>query len=65
MFETLGRKQAQIEAQDAAYNAVLSVLDMVVKGEVTIDRVKVDMATRSWAVAPKVIIEDPEAPAQE
>jgi len=53
LFESLGRKQAQLEAQDAAYTDLLRILARVQSGDITPDRLSVDLAARRWTVAPE------------
>lgn len=48
LYETLGRKQAQLEAQDAAYNALLNLLASVVIGEIDRSRIMVNLTDRNW-----------------
>jgi hypothetical protein len=52
LYERVGRQQVLIENQDAAYTALLRLLAQVVKGEVTRDRVMVNLTARAWTVAP-------------
>lgn len=53
LYETLGRKQAQLEAQDAAYNQLLGLLADVVTGFVTPDRILVNLTDRTWTLVPQ------------
>lgn len=49
-FEAIGRKQMELDRLNIEYSKLLIVLSQVVSGEVTIDRVTVDLPTRSWSV---------------
>ncbi len=51
LFELLGRKQAQLEDQDAAYSQLLTLLAGVVSGEIATDRVLVNLTDRTWQLA--------------
>lgn len=53
LYETLGRKQAQLEAQDAAYTDLLSLLAGVVGGTIDRARVLVNLTGRTWQLAPE------------
>lgn len=67
----VGQKQLQLESKDREYDKLLVCLSNVVNGAVDAARVKVDLATRSWAQLaeiPKTAIElvktaDPTEPA--
>ena len=48
LYEVLGRKQVQLEAQDAAYANLLALLSRVVSGEVDRSRLLVNMTDRTW-----------------
>ncbi len=51
LYEAMGRKQATIEAQDAAYGKLLELLAMVVSGAVELNRIAVNLTDRSWELA--------------
>jgi hypothetical protein len=51
LYEALGRKQAQVEAQDQAYTELIHLLARVVSGEVARARVVVSLADRTWTLA--------------
>lgn len=51
LYEQLGRKQEVIEAQDAAYQAILDLLAGVVSGEIDPARILVNRTDRSWTMA--------------
>ena len=52
LYEALGRKQAQLEAQDAAYTDLITILANVVNGSIHPDRVAVNLNDRTWFVTP-------------
>lgn len=52
LYELIGRKQATIEAQDAAYTHLLNVLAAVQVGAIDPSRLQVDLDKRLWKVAP-------------
>lgn len=58
LYEALGRKQAQIEAQDQAYTDLIQLFARVVSGEIPIARVAVDPVNRTW------VLSAPEKPAE-
>ena len=60
LYETLGRKQEQLEAQDAAYTQIINLLAGVVSGEISADRVKVNLESRTWELAPAESTEVPQ-----
>lgn len=51
LFEMVGRKQATIEAQDVAYQALLQVLAGVVAGSIDRTRLLVNLSDRTWVQA--------------
>lgn len=52
LYELIGRKQAVIEQQDAAYTHLLNVLAAVEAGAIDPSRLRVDLNARQWKVAP-------------
>jgi hypothetical protein len=59
VFELIGRKQVELDNSRAAfeilgveYNNLLLTLSRVASGEITFDRVSVNLEARSWAVTP-------------
>ncbi len=53
LYAMVGRKQATIETQDAAYTAILRQLAGVVSGEIDRSRVLVNLTDRTWIVCPE------------
>lgn len=53
LYETIGRKQADLEALNTEYDKLLGVLSQVISGEIEAERVCVDLQARSWNVTPK------------
>lgn len=51
LFEALGRKQLQLEQQDAAYSKLLGLLAGIVRGDIDRKRVLVNLTDRTWLVA--------------
>lgn len=51
LYESIGRKQAQVEQLNASYDALLSLLARVVSGEVVTSRLLVDLTNRAWLLA--------------
>lgn len=62
LLETLGRKQLQIESQDAAYTNLLNLLAGVVTGQIDPARILINVTDRTWTVAKDG--ERPSMPAQ-
>lgn len=54
LYAALGRKQDALDNLNDEYNRLLAVLGQVASGEIAPTRVSVDLAARSWAVAPLV-----------
>lgn len=52
LYAMLGKKQAQLEAQDAAYGSLLQLMASVVSGAVDPARLLINMTERSWMMAP-------------
>ena len=52
LYESLGRKQADIECRAMQYARLLALLGQVCSGEIEACRVRVDLATQSWTLAP-------------
>lgn len=50
LFESIGRKQTQIELDAGEYNNLLLVLSKVVSGEIPKEDVVVDLQARSWKI---------------
>lgn len=53
LYESLGRKQAELDTLNLEYSRLLDLLRLVVIGEITHDRVTVEMDGRKWTLAPK------------
>lgn len=53
LYERIGRQQVSLELLNAEYDRLLAVLGQVATGEVTADRIAVDLAGRTWAIAAK------------
>jgi hypothetical protein len=53
LFEMLGRKESVILAQDDAYSALLNLTAKIISGEIDRSRVSINLADRSWIVAPQ------------
>lgn len=51
LYEQLGRKQETIEAQDAAYQALMDLLAKVVSGDIATSRLLVNLTARTWEVS--------------
>ena len=51
LFAMLGRKQALVEAQAAAYRALIDVFAKVVSGEIDTARVVVNLTDQTWSYA--------------
>ncbi len=51
LYELLGRKQAQLENQDAEYGKLLTLLAGVIGGEIDPSRVLVNLTDRTWQLA--------------
>ena len=52
LYESIGRKQADLDNLNAEYDRLLAVFGQVASGEVARERVSVDLAARSWKVEP-------------
>ena len=52
MYAMYGRKQAELDALNEQYNLLLGIFSKVASGEITLDRVSVDLGARSWSVTP-------------
>ena len=50
MFAAIGRKQTELDNLHVEYNRLLSVLGSIAAGDVSADRVRVDLVARTWAV---------------
>lgn len=50
LFESIGRKQTQIELDAGQYNNLLLVLSKVVSGEIPKEDVIIDLRTGSWKI---------------
>lgn len=50
-YAALGRKQCVIESQDAAYGNLLAILAGVISGEISRDRLLLNMTARTWHLA--------------
>lgn len=50
-FAKIGRLTCQIEQQDTAYTQLLNVLAGVVRGDITRERVLVNLTARTWEVS--------------
>ncbi len=53
LHERLGRKQEQLECLDEQYTLLLQLLAGVVSGEITRDRVSVNLTNRTWELFPE------------
>jgi len=51
LYEALGRKQLQLEQQDAAYSQILRLVAEIVCGKIDRTRVLVNLTDRTWAVS--------------
>lgn len=61
MLETIGRKQLQLETQDAAYNELMNLFAGVLTGQIDSSRVLINLSDRTWTLAPEG--QRPEMPA--
>ena len=53
LYAMLGRKQAQVESQDAAYTQLLELLAGVVGGSIEPSRLLVNLTDRTWQMVPQ------------
>jgi len=60
MYAAIGRKQTELDRLNENYDQLLFILAQVASGQITVDRVSVDVGARTWAVAAPAA----EAPAQ-
>lgn len=50
MFSAIGKKQVELDNLNAEYDRLLAVLAQVALTQISIDRVTVDLAARTWTV---------------
>lgn len=50
LYETIGRKQAELDALHGEYDRLLALLGQVLDGRVPTDAVRVDLHQRRWEV---------------
>lgn len=50
MFSAIGKKQVELDNLNAEYDRLLAVLAQVALAQISIDRVTVDLAARTWTV---------------
>lgn len=51
LYEKIGRLTATAEKQDEAYSQLLNVLMHVIRGDISRNRVMVNITDRTWSVA--------------
>ncbi len=50
MYESIGRKQTELDRLNAEYDRLLSIAAQIASGEISQDRVRIDLAARAWTV---------------